>query len=320
MTAPGREATDDSERGAWLCVEETTRPEWLDENGHVNVQYYLQLVARAMHELMERTLQGGARPEPAPLFFALEIRISYRAELMAGQRVRVYVRPLARSAKTVRVLVRIVRVDPPALSAECEWKGGFVDRESRRVQPPSEGAGAIFDAKMSENTEPPYETPVYPAGLTLPPPAPGTEIISAQGEVEPAWIDRMGHMGIEHYMLIFNRAAGGYFNALGFDREAMRTNGWGAFGMESHIRYLRELKLGERFVVKTAAHSLRRKTATYRHTIYLKEDSGGAPVICATCDHTSLFVDWTTRRSIPLPQLFKDKISGLHGISVPAEI
>jgi acyl-CoA thioester hydrolase len=302
---------DSPEPLGWFCLEDTTRPEWLDENRHVNVQYYFRLVARAMSDLMERVLRGGTRPNPAPLFFSLEMNIQYFAELMAGQRVRVYARPISRSEKVVRVLVRIYRAEgEPVLSADCDWKGAYVDPTTRRVAPLDPLAKEIFDAKLAEANGEILEPKVFPPGLVLPPPLAGKEIVSAEGFVQSDWIDQMGHMNIEYYMHIFNRAAGGYFSALGFGHEMMRRHRWGAFGMGSRVKYLREMKQGERYITKTAATSLQRKTVTYRHTIYAADGK----TECATCDHSSLFVDWETRKSIPLPEQFKTKIAEVHGL------
>lgn len=298
----------------WFCLAETTRAEWLDANGHVNVRFYLRLVARAIDELMDRILCGGERREPRPFFLTLEARIFYKAELLAGQEVAVLVRPLARSEKTLRALVRIVRTsEPPAISAECEWKGAYVDPETRRARPLPDEAKAIFDDKLAAGPVQPYETPHYPPGLGLPPPPRERLLVSTEGEIQPEWIDRMGGLGIEHSMHIFNHAAGGYFQALGFDDPFMRERGWGTFGVGSHLRYLREMKAHEPYRVVTTMTSLQRKTASYRHTIYLRSEP---PIECATCDHTSLFVDWKTRRPIPLPEVFKERIGDIHGMKL----
>lgn len=319
-------ALDGVEPHGWMCIEATTLREWLDENRHVNVQYYFRLIAQAMSEFMECTLCGGARPDPPPLFFSLEMHIFYRAELMAGERVRVYVLPLSRTEKVLRVLTRIYRIggnserneanggNEATLSAECIWKGAYVDSATRRVRPLGDEAKALYDAKLAEAEGKIEEPKIYPPGLILPPPLPGKEIISTEGEVQPGWIDQMGHMNIEYYMRIFNFAAGGYFRGLGFDLEVMRRNRWGAFGMGSLVKYLREMKAGEKYIVKTAAISLQRKTATYRHTIYAAD----GVTECATSDHVSCFVDWDTRRAIPLPEMFKAKMAEIHGVDIGA--
>lgn len=299
----------DEQSLAWLCLEEVMPPEWLDANEHINVQFYFHMAAHAIYELMESILMGGVRSDPAPLFFTLTARISYKAELHKGDRVRVYIRPLSRSEKTLNVLIRIFRVgENAALSAEMLWKGAYVDRESRRVQPLSDQSKAIFDAMLRAASASPYEAVIYPPGRELPPPL--QPCISFRGRILPEWIDRMGHMGIEHFQLLFDRATRGYFDALGMTLEFMRGNGWGAFGMGSDIQYLKEMKLGDPFHAVTRMISIQRKTCTFRHEVWLE---GETPQLAVTCDHTSIYVDWKTRRAIPLPEVFLRRIGELHG-------
>ena len=54
----------DEEQGAWLCLRETAQRDWLDENGHVNVQFYFRLIAHAIYEWMERTSWPVQVPPP----------------------------------------------------------------------------------------------------------------------------------------------------------------------------------------------------------------------------------------------------------------
>jgi acyl-CoA thioesterase FadM len=253
----------------WICFEGRTEPSWLDTNGHVNFKRYFGLVARATDVLMDEIL-GGASVAGAPsLHFTLEARIRYAAELKADESLRVLVRPLDRTDKTLRALVTILRTDPnPALSAECEWTGAYIDPATRRIAPLPEAARIAFDAALARISDPPFEPPAFPTGFELPAIAPEHRLQTSSGVITKDSIDRMGHVGLEPYMYIFLLSNMSFMNALGMDRKVMQEEQWGKFVLSSTIRYHAELLEGDRYRIFTRMLWVRRKTACYRHELY----------------------------------------------------
>lgn len=350
--------TDFSKSNRWLCAEATALEDWLDENGHVNVRYYFRLVTMGVRRLMPGILAGveideaqageasdadevsdaaeggdasDARPGAAPdrLYFSLDLRIQYRAELMAGDRLRVTATPLRRSEKTVTILFRIEKLgedpEPPTLAAEVQWKGAYVDRRTRKVEPLGETACRVFDAKLAQaDADAPPELRDRSKGLAVTPLAEADLITSARGAVEPDWIDENGHVNIEYYMFVFDGAARRLFGFMGIDAD-MRANGRTLFALESHVNFLHEMKRGQPYRVTTQIRSIARKTFSFRHMLWLSagQDSEGAlpagePVLAATCNQTSAFVDWETRRVVPVPDTILDIVARAHGMDASA--
>lgn len=341
--------TDYSRSDRWLCAETTAREDWLDENGHVNVRYYFRLVTMGVRKLMPGILAdvevdeaqageasdveaGGVASDAAPeanpdrLYFSLDLRIQYRAELNAGDRLRVTAAPVRRSEKSITILFRIERLgedsETPTLAAEVQWKGAYVNRETRRVEPLGEVACRVFDAKLAlADADAPAELRDRPKGLSLTPLADADLITSARGAVEPEWIDENGHVNIEYYMLISDAAARGFFQRMGFEAD-MRQNGRTAFVMESHVNFLNEMKLGQPYEVTMELRSIARKTFSTRQMLWLVPGDNsvveGDRVLAATYDTTAAFVDWQTRRVVPVPESILDIVARVHGMDASA--
>ncbi len=79
------------------------------------------------------------------------------------------------------------------------------------------------------------------SGMTQP-----SAFLSSFHAVEPGWIDYNAHMNMGYYTVLFDRAADEAFEALGFGPGYRDATGCTTYSAEFHIRYLKELKLGER--------------------------------------------------------------------------
>lgn len=324
----------------WVCHEGRTEESWLDTNGHVNFKRYFGLVDEATAVLMAEVLPGEGAGEVPPLFFTLEARIRYAAELRVGESLKVLVRPLERTDKTLRALVRIVRTDPnPALSAECEWTGAYIDPETRRIVPVPEAAARTFDEVLERIDAEPFEPPAYPTGFELPPVEPKDRLQTSSGVIPADAIDRMGHVGLERYMYIFMLSNIGFMNALGMDREMMMENKWGKFVLGSRIRYLAELCEGDEYVIFTRMLWVRRKTCAYLHELYrirkgvrsskeklltpssCEQDKTREyeEVLAGTCENTMAIADLSRRKIIPLPDFMLEGVERIYGVRIPAE-
>ncbi len=315
-----RETTDEG----WICFEGRTEASWLDLNGHVNFKRYFGLVNTATDVLMGDVLAGSEAPASSPLHFTLSARIQYSAELKADEALRVIVRPLSRTDKTVHCLVRILRTDPnPGLSAECEWTGAYVDPGTRRIIPLPVEATRIFDEALARIDAEPFKAPTFPTGYELPNVEADARLQTSSGTIPADAIDRMGHVGLEQYMYIFMVSNIGFMNALGMDRKVMMEEQWGKFVLGSEIQYQAELCEGDRYRIFTRMLWVRRKTACYLHELYRVrpgEDFGTTEEILAgTCMNTMAIADLRQRKIIPLPEFMLNGLEKLYGVRIPAE-
>ncbi len=67
--------------------------------------------------------------------------------------------------------------------------------------------------------------------------------------VEEAFIDRNGHMNVQHYLGVHDAAGWPFFRSLGIDDRYFQERKLGIFDLEHHLRYFDECHLGDRLAV-----------------------------------------------------------------------
>jgi acyl-CoA thioester hydrolase len=113
--------------------------------------------------------------------------------------------------------------------------------------------------------------------------------------VRPEWIDYNGHVNVAYYLIAFDNATDAFFDALGFDAAWRARTGRSFFAVEGHIRYLGEVKLGERLAIETRLLAADAKRVHYFHTMRVE----GRDAVASTFECLSLHIDMGTRRSAP---------------------
>ena len=79
-------------------------PEWTDDNGHMNLAYYVLVFDGATDVICEAVNLGAAhRQDTRTSVFAAETHILYRAELLLGDQVRVRSQLIAADAKRIHL-------------------------------------------------------------------------------------------------------------------------------------------------------------------------------------------------------------------------
>jgi acyl-CoA thioester hydrolase len=116
------------------------------------------------------------------------------------------------------------------------------------------------------------------------------------GRVRPEWIDSMGHMNIAHYLLAYDDAIGGFFDAVGLGADYKARHGHTFWTLELHITYERELGEGEpyRFTAQLLGFDAKRMHVFFR--MHRAEDDA----IASTLDSSFIHVDFAARRSAPI--------------------
>lgn len=128
----------------------TVRPEWIDENGHMNMAYHIVVFDGAIDHLWaaiglgqpyrERTQHGT---------FAAESHIIYRAELLLGDEMQVSTQIVAADGKRIHLAHEMRRADG-AVAAQQEVMLLHVSLQTRRVVPfLPEAAGPIAAAAQA---------------------------------------------------------------------------------------------------------------------------------------------------------------------------
>ncbi len=80
--------------------------------------------------------------------------------------------------------------------------------------------------------------------MTMPAP-----FVSSVMDVQNDWIDYNGHLNMAYYHVLFDRGSDQAFDLLGIGAAYARARRMTIYAAESHVRYLRELHLGDRVSV-----------------------------------------------------------------------
>lgn len=119
--------------------------------------------------------------------------------------------------------------------------------------------------------------------------------LTYRAEVGPEWVDYNGHLNEAYYLLIFSRATDALLDAVGIGDAYRRRERVSVFTLETHLRYLREVRGGETVEVEVRVLGLDAKRA---HLFCAMRRAGEAE-LAATAEMLWLHVDTTTRRGAP---------------------
>ena len=112
----------------------TVRPEWIDDNGHMNLAYYVLIFDGATDLICEAISLGAAhRQASRTSVFAAETHILYRAELLLGDQVSVRSQLIATDAKRIHLAHEMHRANEPVAFQEVMLL--HVSLDTRRVTP-----------------------------------------------------------------------------------------------------------------------------------------------------------------------------------------
>jgi acyl-CoA thioester hydrolase len=111
--------------------------------------------------------------------------------------------------------------------------------------------------------------------------------------VAPEWVDYNGHLSEWAYLLVFGDNADALFRFIGID-EAYRAAGRSLYTAETHLRHLREVKLGQRLTLTLTVLGHDDKRLHLLHEMLIH----GAGCV-ATAEQMLLHVDAVARRVAP---------------------
>jgi acyl-CoA thioester hydrolase len=118
------------------CLRTTVPAAWRDDNGHMNVRWYVAIFDDAS-DVLHADL--GLTPEYHRLHgsgtFDLEHYIQYLSEVLPGEQVAVYVRYVSQSAKRLHYVMFLVNETRGKLAATLECLNAFADLSVRRTAP-----------------------------------------------------------------------------------------------------------------------------------------------------------------------------------------
>ena len=109
-------------------------PAWIDDNGHMNVAWYVACFDSALDQVydalgmnLREMIAAGAST------FAVEMHITYERELLEGEPLRVATQFLGFDAKRLHFFQQLFQADTGERAATCEWLLLYVDMAARRA-------------------------------------------------------------------------------------------------------------------------------------------------------------------------------------------
>ncbi|MBL8130708.1 MAG: thioesterase family protein [Anaerolineae bacterium] len=128
-----------------------TIPEtYQDENGHMNMRWYLALFDDAGYPLVASFgLTEDFHAQHGSGGYDLEHHLHYLREVMVGDTVTIYARLLGRSAKRIHYMMFMVNETRGALAATFECVNSFADMRARRTAPYPPEIAAHIDVVLS---------------------------------------------------------------------------------------------------------------------------------------------------------------------------
>ncbi len=121
--------------------------------------------------------------------------------------------------------------------------------------------------------------------------------LSSVMQVEPQWIDYNGHLNMAYYNVMFDRAIDELWLDLGIGPAYMRERQCSTFTAECHVRYLREIHLGDPVrisVILVAADE--KRLHTFEEMRHAAEGW-----LSATSENMTMHIDMTARKVAPFP-------------------
>ena len=126
-------------------------------------------------------------------------------------------------------------------------------------------------------------------------------------QIEPQWIDYNGHLNMAYYNVMFDRAIDQLWLELGIGPDYMKARNGSTFTAECHVRYLREIQLGDPVQVSVLLVAADEKRL---HTFEeLRHATEGW--LSATSENMSIHIDMAARKVAPFPSDIQTRIRGV---------
>jgi acyl-CoA thioester hydrolase len=129
--------------------------------------------------------------------------------------------------------------------------------------------------------------------------------VSSVMRVDPAWIDFNGHLNMAYYNVLFDRAVDEAFELVGVGPSYVQRRRRSFFTAEVHLRYLRELHLGDPVRVTLQLLDYDRKRLHFFEQLFHATDGW----VSATSENLSLHVDLEAKKAVAFSDAVADRLA-----------
>jgi acyl-CoA thioester hydrolase len=139
---------------------------------------------------------------------------------------------------------------------------------------------------------------------------PDAPFVSSVMQIEPQWIDYNGHLNMAYYNVMMDRAIDELWLQLGIGPAYKKERHGSTFTAECHVRYLREIHLGD--PVQVTIYLLgadEKRLHTFEELRHADEGW-----LSATSENVSLHIDMATRKVAPFPSDIRARIAAIVGV------
>jgi acyl-CoA thioester hydrolase len=134
-----------------------------------------------------------------------------------------------------------------------------------------------------------------------------TPFLSSVMQIEPQWIDYNGHLNMAYYNVMFDRAVDQLWLQLGIGPAYMKERHGSTFTAECHVRYLREIHLGDPVQISILLIEADEKRI---HTFQeLRHATEGW--VSATSENMSVHINMDLRKTAPFPADIRARIEAV---------
>ena len=117
--------------------------------------------------------------------------------------------------------------------------------------------------------------------------------LTMEAQVEPRFLDAMGHMNVAWYVHLFDRGIWTFFGRHGLDEPYLHAAQRGMFALEESLRYLSELRETDPLEIYTGVLEVRPKTLRLLQYMVDRQK----PQVAAVREVVAAHIDLATRRS-----------------------
>jgi acyl-CoA thioester hydrolase len=131
--------------------------------------------------------------------------------------------------------------------------------------------------------------------------------LSSVMQIEPQWIDYNGHLNMAYYNVMFDRAIDELWLELGIGPGYRKARNGSTFTAECHVRYLREINLGDPVQVSVLLLAADEKRL---HT-FEELRHAGEGWLSASSENMTIHIDMAARKTAPFPPDIRARIETL---------
>ena len=136
-------------------------------------------------------------------------------------------------------------------------------------------------------------------------PLPPAPFLSSVMQIEPQWIDYNGHLNMAYYNVMMDRAIDEMWLQLGIGPAYMKERQCSTFTAEAHVRYVREIHLGD--PVQVAVYLLENDEKRLHTFEELRH--AGEGWLSATSENMTLHMDMKARKVAAFPPDIRARIA-----------